>query len=425
VSRHEHFEELCAAASIGQASGAEVAELNEHLARCPDCQQAYSEFLQINANQYSKTARDQELSRDDAVACIDSALFRERFLRKAVAEGIVFSNDSTPTLAEPRARAIRVNRWALWAPAAAACLVLATVAVGAYYWRAQRVHDSSATTLQRQPPVDNSVEAVHGSDPRIANLDVQNRNLIAQVESLKTSLASASAALGRFEASSSKSEEERSSLLARLTQRDSAIADLQSKLNQAQGEVASVRGDLEREQSGSAQNQAAVVEAQIKIRELSDQLSQNSKALDRERDLLAAGRDVRELMAARNLHIVDVFDTDPKGKTRPAFGRIFFTEGKSLLFYAYDLNDKRVVDAGYHYRVWGKKEGPNQRTKSLGIFYSDDKAQKRWVFQFDDPNVLNEIDSVFVTLEPPTGNSSQPKGEKLMYAYLRGQANHP
>jgi len=45
--------------------------------------------------------------------------------------------------------------------------------------------------------------------------------------------------------------------------------------------------------------------------------------------------------------------------------------------------------------------------------------------QGNDPNVLNEIDSVFVTLEPPDGNPNQPKGDKLMYAYLRGQANHP
>jgi len=142
-------------------------------------------------------------------------------------------------------------------------------------------------------------------------------------------------------------------------------------------------------------------------------------------DLLAAGRDIRELMAARNLHIVDVFDTDPRGKTRPAFGRIFFTEGKSLLFYAYDMPDTRLKDAGYHYRIWGKKEGPNQQARNLGIFFSDDKSKKRWVFQYDDPKVLNEIDSVFVTLEPPNGNPSQPKGDKLLYAYLKGQANHP
>jgi len=189
--------------------------------------------------------------------------------------------------------------------------------------------------------------------------------------------------------------------------------------------LTNIRSDYEKAQSNLNSNQATLVEDQVKIRELSEQLAASSNSLTRERDLLAAGRDIRELMAARNLHIVDVFDTDPKGKTSPAFGRIFFTEGKSLLFYAYDMPDARLKDAGYHYRIWGKKEGPNQRARSLGIFFSDDKSQKRWVFQYDDPKVLNEIDSVFVTLEPPNGDPAKPKGDKLMYAYLRGQANHP
>jgi len=59
------------------------------------------------------------------------------------------------------------------------------------------------------------------------------------------------------------------------------------------------------------------------------------------------------------------------------------------------------------------------------MFYSDDKAQRRWVFKCEDSNVLSEIDSVFVTLEPTNGDSSRPKGPNLMYAYLRGQPNHP
>jgi len=47
------------------------------------------------------------------------------------------------------------------------------------------------------------------------------------------------------------------------------------------------------------------------------------------------------------------------------------------------------------------------------------------VFKYDDPKVLSEIDSVFVTLEPPGKNPTEPKGDKFLYAYLRNQANHP
>jgi hypothetical protein len=259
----------------------------------------------------------------------------------------------------------------------------------------------------------------------LTGLEAENLSLTAELESLKSSYARASSAVTRLQDNNAETEKQRSALSADLKARDETIDKLQKRVEESQAAVASVRAELETAQGGRAEDQASLIESQVRIRDLSEQLAEKSSALDREKELLAAGRDVRELMASRNLHIVDVFDTDPKGKTRPAFGRIFLTEGKSLIFYAYDLNDPRVQSAGYHYRVWGKREGPSPHAKSLGIFYSDDKSLKRWVLQYDDPKVLQEIDSVFVTLEPPNGNQTQPKGDKLMYAYLRGQANHP
>ena len=84
MERHEHFETLCAAASIGQASGAELAELQEHLAGCADCQQAYSDFLQLATVRAVAEADGQsELTASEVIGYIDSALFREKFLKKA------------------------------------------------------------------------------------------------------------------------------------------------------------------------------------------------------------------------------------------------------------------------------------------------------------------------------------------------------
>src|SRR5260370_32031432 len=99
--------------------------------------------------------------------------------------------------------------------------------------------------------------------------------------------------------------------------------------------------------------------------------------LDRERQLFVHSKDVTELMAARNLHVVDVVDTDPRGKTRPAFGRVFFAENKVLEFYAYDLNVGKLQKANYQYRVWAKQEGVHKQVRNLGIYYSDDKQQRR------------------------------------------------
>jgi hypothetical protein len=426
--KHEHYQEICAIASIGQASGAELAELQQHMVSCSECRQRYSDFMEIQASHYAVTTEYPELSASEATACIDSALLRERFFKRAESQGIVFSHAGTETpLPEPRIRLFTPKTWpVLVARAAAAMLLAGAVGLSGYYLGGPRLRPASVTQHSSDSPNTAQVDA-NGQQlrSRLASLEAANLSLATELESLKSSYARASSAIARLQDNNAETEKQRSALSADLKARDETIDKLQKRVEESQAAVASVRAELETAQGGRAEDQASLIESQVRIRDLSEQLAEKSNALEREKELLAAGRDVRELMASRNLHIVDVFDTDPKGKTRPAFGRIFLTEGKSLIFYAYDLNDPRVQSAGYHYRVWGKREGPSQRARSLGIFYSDDKSQKRWVLQYDDPKVLQEIDSVFVTLEPPDGNPTQPKGDKLMYAYLRGQANHP
>jgi hypothetical protein len=426
--KHEHYQEICAIASIGQASGAELAELQQHMVSCSECRQRYSDFMEIQASHYAVTTEYPELSASEATACIDSALLRERFFKRAESQGIVFSHACTETpLPEPRIRLFTPKTWpVLVARAAAAMLLAGAVGLSGYYLGGPRLRPASVTQHSSDSPNTAQVDA-NGQQlrSRLASLEAANLSLATELESLKSSYARASSAIARLQDNNAETEKQRSALSADLKARDETIDKLQKRVEESQAAVASVRAELETAQGGRAEDQASLIESQVRIRDLSEQLAEKSNALEREKELLAAGRDVRELMASRNLHIVDVFDTDPKGKTRPAFGRIFLTEGKSLIFYAYDLNDPRVQSAGYHYRVWGKREGPSQRARSLGIFYSDDKSQKRWVLQYDDPKVLQEIDSVFVTLEPPNGNPTQPKGDKLMYAYLRGQANHP
>lgn len=427
MERHEHFEALCAAASIGQASGAELAELQEHLKGCAVCHQAYADFLQLGAVRSVAQANQQsEVSGPEAIGYIDSALFREKFLKKAEAEGILFSREKThAAMPEPLTRPVRHGRYNALAVGFAACVLLALGVVGGYRLRPRGNVGPSQSAKAADAPLRLAAETAAANQDReasLSRLETRNRRLKSEIASLKASFVDQSSTMDQLQATAATSEKDRAALLSAAKERDAKIDDLERQLAQAQTEVARVQTDLEKTQAG---NQATLAEDQAKIRELTDQLAEQSSALDREREMLAANRDIRDLMSARNLHIADVFDTDTKGKTRAAFGRVFFTEGKSLIIYAYDLNDHRVQDAGYHYRVWGKKEGPGQAARSLGIFYSDDKTQKRWVFKYDDPKVLSEIDSVFVTLEPPGKNPTEPKGEKFLYAYLRNQPNHP
>jgi hypothetical protein len=128
-------------------------------------------------------------------------------------------------------------------------------------------------------------------------------------------------------------------------------------------------------------------------------------------------------MGARSLHIIDVADVDSKGTQRP-FGRVFYTEGKSLLFYAYDLEKRRKSLEKFSFQAWGQTGTKPGAAQSLGLFQADDQTQSRWVLKCDDPSLLAQIDSVFVTIEP-RGGSSRPQGQQLMYAFLRANPNHP
>jgi hypothetical protein len=118
-----------------------------------------------------------------------------------------------------------------------------------------------------------------------------------------------------------------------------------------------------------------------------------------------------------------VYDIDSKGKNQRAFGRIFTTEGKStLIFYAFDLNDRNAAKRNASFQVWGKRGPAQSPTHSLGLFQIDDQKQNRWVLRFEDPQILAEIDSVFVTVEPP-GGSAKPTGRQFLFAYLNATPN--
>jgi len=137
--------------------------------------------------------------------------------------------------------------------------------------------------------------------------------------------------------------------------------------------------------------------------------------------LSGASSDVRRLMGARNLHIIDVHDVNASGKSTKSFGRVFYSEGQSLVFYAFDLPTSK---AKYFFKAWGQTEANERFVHDLGVFSIDDHEQRRWVLKVNDVRLLKGIDSVFVTAES-SGDVAAPRGKRVLYAYLAGQANHP
>jgi len=134
VAGHEYFEELSAAASLGEASGAELAELKEHMAGCPSCREAYEQSLQLGALRATNGMSKAAVSGDEAIRYIDSEVFRKKFLERAEAEGVVFSHRTEPSdLEVPRRQAVKRSWRFAFALPAAACLLMAGMTAG-YYW---------------------------------------------------------------------------------------------------------------------------------------------------------------------------------------------------------------------------------------------------------------------------------------------------
>jgi hypothetical protein len=222
---------------------------------------------------------------------------------------------------------------------------------------------------------------------------------------------------------------------------DQHTTELETRLNEvekqsnAQGqELAQSRNDLSAARTELSQAKESVAVSQRKIDSLQftlvdreARLTEVSATVEREREMLSAGREVRDIMGARDLHIVDVIDRDGKGRARKAFGRAFYTQGKSLIFYAFDLPTKNTADGKFVYAAWGSNSNnlSSRTARSLGIFYNDDQTQHRWAMKFDDPKLLEEIDTVFVTLEPAGRPFATPTGKPLLEAYFGTPPNHP
>jgi hypothetical protein len=162
---------------------------------------------------------------------------------------------------------------------------------------------------------------------------------------------------------------------------------------------------------------AAALEA--KVRELTRLARDREQALDlkegevaKQQELLEHDRNIRELMGARDLYIAEVHDVSSTGQTDKTYGRVFHTKGRSLIFYAYDLDAQPGLGNASLFQAWGQR-GPNkQQALNLGIFYEDNVSKKRWVLKAEDPKTQEDIDAVFVTVEP-NGGSHHPSGKQI------------
>jgi len=399
---HEEYEALCALAAGGLLEGAEFVDFQAHMKECSQCRSDYQELSSLVTRdlQPAQGTFRQKLA---VMRAKPLPYSRQRFLRRARAEGVVFSPEvDTPALAVPwyfRPAAVLV-------PVAA--LVVVVVSLTVYHFR----NALDTARLKNGDTTQQMAELKRENSALTARQSQLNESIVAEqreIQSLRAQLGSAAATAENLRRNSQQSSSQNAQLLDESRNQEKLLAEAKDE---------AVRGSQLR-----ISDEATLVEQQTRIVELTNKLRIANATLDMERQLVAAGKDLPELMAARQLHVIDIRDTDPNGQSSRAFGRVFLTEGKSLTFYAFDLNDDGLVHAKRTFQVWALPEAGKNSARSLGFLHVDAKATGRWVLKVENPELLKQISSVFVTVQS-AASDKQRSGQKMLYAYL-GEAHHP
>ncbi|ADV84375.1 anti-sigma factor [Terriglobus saanensis] len=417
----EKYAELCAISTTGELSTEELADLNAHLAGCSQCAELLEEYTSLAHIGMAKLAPESESSGENLGSAREKA--GEQRLIKAI-------HAMQPASLPDGASGISSRHWtgssfAAFLTAVAAVLL---ICVGGAF----EVGRKSAITPPRSIPIaaalppiaiQNAEEVVlreklstaEKTLNEITSRSAQAEKQITDLSRLKTSL------LAQVDDLSKKNESASTSLLATTQQRD----ELQQQLGDVSKSLERVRQDLDQARQDRQGALLRVASLENDVSRLNGTLAVTNKAASNSEQFLAQDRDVRELMGARQLYIADVFDVQQDGQRSKPFGRVFYTKGKSLMFYAFDLSSQ----PGYHeanaFQAWGKPDSNSSKPISLGIFYLDSQSNRRWVLKSDNPDVLAQINAVFVTVEPK-GGSAKPTGKPFLEAYLHTLApNHP
>ena len=388
----DYFAELCALSTAGELTTAERDALERHLRDCTGCAELLAEY---------------------------ERLAREDLARLAAQERLI------SRLPSGHARIPR-NAW-LAIPAAVAMVFC--IAIGYEFGHTAGMKTDVApstppqTTVERRRPApsvsvpnDDLLRSVLARDEaRIRELDARVLNDEQQMESLAREKAALAHSL-EDAVTEIASRQQEIALLGKQP------AELQRGLDEAKNEaaqtLATIQTDLKqaREERAQALLRTASLEAQIK--DLNGLLAVSQSAARTSEEFLRKNRDIREIMGARQLYIADVFDVNPNGTKSKPFGRVFYTAGKSLVFYAFDLDGEPRRRELQNFQAWGRPEKDGSRPISLGMFYMDNQDNRRWVLKSEDPDVLAMINAVFVTVEPK-GGSDRPTTKPFLYAYLR------
>jgi hypothetical protein len=441
MSPHEEFLELCAASIAGELTKERSRKLDEHLSGCAACRDVLKQLQETVKTAVPAIAAglppnepelDKSWSQDKAEAALFERLSREdsqarsRQIQKDVFGGSEPSHHRSYFSS-------RFGWGQIWMTYAAAVLLFLALAISAYRVGIRKGVEVATNVPAKQGNRNDSLEEQlsdlsHDRETlraQLASRDKTIDDLRQQIDRLKA------AESDRVERSAVSQREQENRLAEEAASGNARLTDLQKKLDSEEkarsdeslraSALETKVGELsqrlhERDETVAAQTR------QLQSRE--GTIDQQQTKLSEQKELLDHDRDIRELMGARDLYIAEVIDVGKDAATKKSYGRIFFTKGKSLIFYAYDLDRQPGLKNASTFQVWGQRGTDREQALNLGVFYEDSVSKKRWILKFDDPEKLAQIDAVFVTVEP-NGGSPKPSGKPFLYAYLKVNPNHP
>lgn len=433
---HDDFLELCALSTAGQLTEEEHNRLEDHLVVCSDCRDALREYESVVEDAIPTIGAEQSTRIDPGPGWSQSKA-EKAFFERLSTEG---EHQSAPRVEKNRVPAVfhpvlptaAESPWRhVWMLYAAGLLLFVTLCFTAYWLGVSRGTSIARSTSSR-PSVPSPAESksVASLEEQLSDAAYERELAHAQISARDKSVATLRRQLQRqaLEIARMRAVQERleANLQSDKAGRQDLVqqrADLMRKLEVAESESQAVQHQVDLLTQQSLRETAQAKSLSTKVDDLTRLLQDREAALNQQDELLAHDRDIRELIGARNLYITEVYDTDEKGATRKPYGRVFYTKEKSLIFYAYDLDQQSGERAGT-FQAWGRRGSDWKQAVSLGIFYEDNTSKRRWVLKSQDPKTLAQIDAVFITVEPH-GGSDKPSGKPLLFAYFNTAPNHP
>lgn len=409
---HDEFVALCALYHSGDISEEEWALLQIHMAYCDSCQHKFLEYQQITSDVIPAMAAVAASESDKQAS--ESANSLESAERRLMSN--LDSIPATKDMPGPRKR-----DWRLLGTLIAACLLGLASLLG-YEISQMKDGFNARTTQSPGPTLASQANAAHDQDLQQALSRSQE-----EIVSLKQQVAESESRLKQVNLSAASIEKQLAAEEDVRRQLSEEKDQLNQQLVSAKAEINSMRNRLASLDTSQPASNSAVLETQVRelraaLDEKDEALNNKDRMLALDKDFLAHDRDIRDLIGARNLYIADIFDTTENGRTAKQFGRIFYTQDRSLIFYGFDLDSQASHKRDVSFQVWGSGSA-RPSPVSLGLFYQDD-THKRWVLRCNDAKTLARLDMVFVTVEPP-GGSAKPTGKQLLRAYLQIHPNHP